>query len=114
MLLGEVRGGLATGGPADADPQVGIHHLVLASDVLYEARFAAPLAHAISALLAPDGVALVADPSRPHLPRFEEEAARRGLTVEAGPEVDRDNAHVTLHAVWHKSAQRHRPAPWQR
>jgi len=94
----------------DAPPQ----DLLLASDVLYEARFAAPLAHAIQRLLAPGGVALVADPTRPHFPRFVEEAGLRGLTVGAGPEVVRDNAAITLHAIWHTSATSRRMAPWER
>jgi predicted nicotinamide N-methyase len=95
-------------------PDAPLQDLLLASDVLYESRFAAPLAHAIQKLLAPGGVALVADPSRPHFERFMEEAAQRGLTVAAGPEVIRDNANVTLHAVWHNRALNRRLAPWER
>jgi len=88
--------------------------LIVASDVLYEARFSEPLAHAIHTLLLPHGVALVADPSRPHFGKFVDAAVRIGLRVDAGPTVTRDSATVTLHAVRHPGVTGARMAPWER
>jgi predicted nicotinamide N-methyase len=55
--------------------------LILAADVLYEARNAAPLLAALGDRLAPGGSALVADPGRRHAATFAE-AARAAFTVE--------------------------------
>jgi len=44
--------------------------VVLASDVLYETHACTLLADALAQTLSPGGVALVADPGRPHWPRF--------------------------------------------
>ncbi len=55
---------------------------VLAADVLYEARHVAPVIAALRATLAPGGVALIADPGRPELPRFEAALRTAGFTVE--------------------------------
>lgn len=63
--------------PAD----LGTFDLVLASDVLYEQEYAALVAAAIAATLAPQGRALVADPGRVAVPAFLEACAARGLAV---------------------------------
>jgi predicted nicotinamide N-methyase len=64
--------------PAD----LGRFDVVLASDVLYEPRYAAMVAGAIAATLARGGEAIVADPGRIALPSFREEAAALGLSSE--------------------------------
>ena len=63
--------------PAD----LGTFDLVLASDVLYEQEYAALVAAAIAATLAPQGRALVADPGRVAVPAFLGACAARGLAV---------------------------------
>lgn len=59
------------------------HASILGSDLLYEARAVEPLAASIDFALAEGGEAIVADPGRPHLRRFIEVLAGRGLQVEA-------------------------------
>jgi ETFB lysine methyltransferase len=59
---------------------LGRFDVVLASDVLYEPRYAAMVASSIAATLARGGEAIVADPGRIALPNFREEAAALGLT----------------------------------
>jgi predicted nicotinamide N-methyase len=61
---------------------LGKFDVVLASDVLYEPRYAAMVASAIAATLARGGEAIVADPGRIALPNFREEAAALGLSSE--------------------------------
>jgi hypothetical protein len=56
--------------------------LVLASDVLYESRYADLVAETIQRVLAPGGVAYVADPGRVATGAFVDACARRGLHVE--------------------------------
>jgi ETFB lysine methyltransferase len=56
---------------------------VIACDVLYERPYAALVAEAIARSLAPDGVALVADPGRVAADAFLEAAGLRGLGVRA-------------------------------
>jgi ETFB lysine methyltransferase len=60
---------------------LGRFDLVLASDVLYEREYATLVAEAIVASLAPDGVALVADPGRVALLSFVTACEQRGCTV---------------------------------
>jgi predicted nicotinamide N-methyase len=68
---------------------LGKFDVVLASDVLYEPRYAAMVASSIAATLAKGGAAIVADPGRIALPDFREEAAALGLssTGDARPYV---------------------------
>lgn len=63
--------------PAD----LGRFDLVLASDVLYEREYATLVADAIVTSLAPNGVALVADPGRIALLSFVTACEQRGCTV---------------------------------
>ena len=67
--------------PAD----LGKFDVVLASDVLYEPRYAAMVADAIAATLVRGGEAIVADPGRIALPSFREECAGRGLETSGDP-----------------------------
>ena len=60
---------------------LGRFDLVLASDVLYERPHATLIADAILAALAPNGVALVADPGRTALLTFVTACEQRGCTV---------------------------------
>ena len=64
---------------------LGRFDVVLASDVLYEHRYATLVAEAIAKTLVRGGEAIVADPGRIALPEFLEECAERGLTSEADP-----------------------------
>ena len=64
--------------PAD----LGKFDVVLASDVLYEPRYAAMVAGAIAATLARGGEAIVADPGRIALKDFRAECDARGLATE--------------------------------
>ena len=54
--------------------------VILAADVIYEARFAAPILDLMESSLAPGGKALVADPMRNFLPGFVRQAEERGFT----------------------------------
>lgn len=67
--------------PAD----LGRFDVVLASDVLYEPRYAAMVAGAIAATLVRGGEAIVADPGRIALPDFRAECERRGLETAGDP-----------------------------
>ncbi len=69
---------------------LGKFDVVLASDVLYEPRYAAMVADAIALSLARGGEAIVADPGRIALPNFREECEARGLesSGDARPYVD--------------------------
>jgi len=60
---------------------LGTFDLVLASDVLYERVYATLVADAIVASLAPDGVALVADPGRVALLSFVTACEQRGCSI---------------------------------
>jgi predicted nicotinamide N-methyase len=64
---------------------LGKFDVVLASDVLYEPRYAALVAGAIEKTLARGGEAIVADPGRIALEQFREECTARGLTSEPDP-----------------------------
>jgi ETFB lysine methyltransferase len=64
---------------------LGKFDVVLASDVLYEPRYAALVAGAIASTLARGGEAIVADPGRIALPSFREECTALGLTTEGDP-----------------------------
>src|SRR6478609_2886534 len=69
---------------------LGRFDVVLASDVLYEHRYAALVANAIAGTLARGGEAIVADPGRIALREFLDECEARGLEHEsdARPFVD--------------------------
>jgi ETFB lysine methyltransferase len=64
---------------------LGRFDVVLASDVLYEHRYAALVANAIAATLVRGGVAIVADPGRIALQEFLDECDALGLEHEGDP-----------------------------
>jgi predicted nicotinamide N-methyase len=82
---------------------LGCFDLVLASDVLYERRYAPLVAHAVVRSLAPDGVALVADPGRAALKGFLAECVALGARVgehrAAGHEDGTAKMTITIHEV---------------
>jgi predicted nicotinamide N-methyase len=63
--------------PADA----GRFDVILASDVLYEREYASLLPRLIVSLLAPGGVAIMADPGRVAAPLFIDRCTEEGLTI---------------------------------
>jgi predicted nicotinamide N-methyase len=68
------------------DPPTGSpFHLVLAADLLYERRHAAPLARWIAAALTPEGTALISDPNRSAADGFPDIAVAAGLDCECEP-----------------------------
>ena len=67
--------------PAD----LGRFDIVLASDVLYEHRYASLVANAIATTLVRGGEAIVADPGRIALQGFLDECAERGLVASGDP-----------------------------
>jgi predicted nicotinamide N-methyase len=84
------------------------YDLVVASDVLYERPYAELVADVIARALAPDGLALVADPGRLAAPAFVEAARARDL-VETSADVrpvrvGEITQRITIHAL------RRRPA----
>ncbi len=62
-------------------PDLGKFDVVLASDVLYEHRYAPLVANAIATTLVRGGEAIVADPGRIALDAFREECTERGLVT---------------------------------
>lgn len=77
--------------------------LVLAADVLYEPRYSALVSNAVVRSLAPDGMALVADPGRIALEGFRDACTALGATVTTRcvvPHEDGPSRHtVTIHEV---------------
>ena len=62
--------------------EIGCFDLVLAADVLYEARNAMPVLGALATTVGPSGEALVADPGRRHAPAFFDGARAAGWSIE--------------------------------
>jgi len=56
--------------------------VVLGADVMYESRMTEPLVEFLDAVLAPDGLALIADPDRLSARPFHSLASRGGFTVQ--------------------------------
>jgi predicted nicotinamide N-methyase len=69
----------------DLPTDLGRFDVVLASDVLYEHRYAPLVANAIATTLVRGGEAIVADPGRIALQEFLDECTARGLVHEADP-----------------------------
>jgi ETFB lysine methyltransferase len=81
---------------------LGKYDVVLASDVLYEHRYASMVADAIAKTLVRGGEAIVADPGRIALEEFLEECSDRGLVSEPDvrPYVDGEiKQTITLHRL---------------
>ena len=70
---------------SDMPADLGRFDVVLASDVLYEHRYASLVADAIARTLVRGGEAIVADPGRIALDEFREECADRGIASEGDP-----------------------------
>jgi ETFB lysine methyltransferase len=70
---------------ADMPADLGRFDVVLASDVLYEHRYATLVANAIATTLVRGGEAIVADPGRIALQEFLDECRRLGLEHESDP-----------------------------
>ena len=70
---------------ADMPADLGKFDVVLASDVLYEHRYASLVANAIAKTLVRGGEAIVADPGRIALQEFLDECSRLGLENEPDP-----------------------------
>ena len=84
----------------DMPADLGKYDVVLASDVLYEHRYAAMVADAIARTLVRGGEAIVADPGRIALDEFLEECSDRGLVNEPDPRAYVDGEikqTITLH-----------------
>jgi predicted nicotinamide N-methyase len=64
---------------------LGTFPLVIAADVLYEARNVEPLAHMLERAVGSGGSAIVADPGRVYFPHFLKRLASRGWTAEELP-----------------------------
>ena len=60
---------------------LGFFDVVIAADVLYEKEYATLVASCIARSLAPDGVAIVADPGRLALPAFRDGLEDVGLEI---------------------------------
>ena len=84
-------------GASWAEPEAlvrrGPFDLVLGSDLLYESRNADLLASLLPRLVVPGGEILIADPGRPHAPRFLE-AAAAAFAWRRIPDAKRPNAAV--------------------
>ncbi len=69
----------------DLPADLGKFDVVIASDVLYEHRYASLVANAIASTLRRGGEAIVADPGRIALQEFLDECGRLGLEHESDP-----------------------------
>lgn len=65
----------------DWPDDLGTFDVVMAADVLYEKEYASLVAECLARALAPDGIALVADPGRLALPAFRTRVAEVGLVI---------------------------------
>ena len=60
---------------------LGVFDVIMAADVLYETEYATLVSACIARALAPNGVAIVADPGRLALPAFRDGLSAVGLTI---------------------------------
>lgn len=74
------------------------YDVVVASDVLYERPYAGLVAQVLARTLAPNGIAIVADPGRVAAPEFVDAARALGLTV-AEPEIVELPVHKTVQRI---------------
>ncbi len=79
---------------------LGKFDVVLASDVLYEHRYAAMVADAIARTLVRGGEAIVADPGRIALDEFLEECSDRGIASEGDPRAYVDGEIKQTITLW--------------
>ena len=74
--------------------ELGRYEVVLASDVLYERPYGALVAGAIAAVLAPNGVALIADPGRVGRESFLSALTAHGLGVRSKNDIAYVNSEI--------------------
>ena len=79
---------------------LGRFDLVLASDVLYEHRYAPLVANAIASTLVRGGEAIVADPGRIALDAFLDECRERGLQARGDPRAWREGEIRQTVTLW--------------
>lgn len=84
----------------DLPDDLGKFDMVLASDVLYEHRYAALVAEAIARTLVKGGEAIVADPGRIALDEFREECADRGIVSEGDARPFREGEISQTITLW--------------
>ena len=84
----------------DLPDNLGKFDVVLASDVLYEHRYAALVADVIARTLVKGGEAIIADPGRIALDEFREECKDRGLASEGDPRPFRENEISQTITLW--------------
>jgi predicted nicotinamide N-methyase len=81
------------------------HALVIAADVLYERPYGVLVARAIARTLAPDGIAILADPGRIAAADFDREAAACGLVIDDIDRVPFDTGvarqHIDIRCIRH-------------
>ena len=80
--------------------------LVLAADVIYEARNIDPLIQLMATVLEPGGECWLSDPDRPHKHQFQSALAGQGFRFEALPRcLERPNQPTvrgTVYRIWHQ------------
>ena len=84
----------------DMPADLGKFDVVLASDVLYEHRYASLVANAIASTLVRGGEAIVADPGRIALQEFLDECSKRGLEHTSDPRPFRDGEISQTVTLW--------------
>jgi ETFB lysine methyltransferase len=84
----------------DLPRDLGKFDIVLASDVLYEHRYASLVANAIASTLVRGGEAIVADPGRIALQEFLDECTKLGLEHEGDPRPFRDGEIRQTVTLW--------------
>lgn len=93
-------------------PPVGLQvPLLLAADVIYEARNISPLIRLISVVLAPGGECWLSDPDRPHKQKFQAALTARGFEFTAMPMTlerpDQPTVRGTVYRIWAKNHHCH-------
>ncbi|MEM7064078.1 MAG: methyltransferase domain-containing protein [Cyanobacteria bacterium P01_B01_bin.77] len=82
--------------------------LILAADVIYEARNIKPLIQLMAAVLKPGGECWLSDPDRPHSHEFQEALGAQGFKFEAIPmSLERPRQPTvqgTVYRIWHGAA----------
>ncbi len=73
---------------------LGTFDVVIAADVLYEVEYASLVCACIARALAPEGVAIIADPGRLALPAFRDQLSTRGLVLEQTDTTHYENGAV--------------------
>ncbi len=81
--------------------------LILAADVIYEARNIVPLINLMATVLTPGGECWLSDPDRPHKLQFQSALQMQGLEFEAMPtsleRSDQPTVRGTVYRVWRRA-----------